>query len=60
MGYDDEMCNCVVEIMSDPVLYQQMSQNVLETILSYTMSNMAKVQMEVIGKIVPDALNKEE
>lgn len=52
MGNDDEMCARVVEIMSDFALYQQMSQNVLETIRPYTMSNMVKVQMDAIKEII--------
>lgn len=52
MGNDAEMCQRVVDIMSDPALYQQMSQNVLKTIRSYTMSNMVKVQMDAIKEIV--------
>ena len=51
MGNDEEMCQRVVKIISDPALYQQMSQNVLETIRPYTMSNMAKVQMDAIKSI---------
>ena len=54
MGNDEEMCKRVVEIMSNNVLYEKMSQNVLETIRPYTMSNMARVQINAIKEIIGD------
>ena len=52
MGSDEEMCNRVVEIMSNCELYEKMSQNVLKTIRPYTMSKMAKVQINAIKEII--------
>ena len=52
MGNDKEMCRRVIEVLSDEALNQKMSQNVLETIRPYTMSNMAKVQVNAIKEII--------
>ena len=52
MGNDKKMCERIVEILGNTELYQKMSHNVLETIRPYTMSNMAKVQIDAIKEII--------
>lgn len=52
MGNDQEMCRRVIEVTSDKDLYRELSQNALDTIRPYTMTNMASVQLDAIKEIV--------
>lgn len=52
MGNDRELCDRVVEVLSNPALYDKMSHKVLETIRPYTMRNMARVQINAIKEII--------
>lgn len=52
MGNDAEMCRRIVEIMSNSSLYEKMSRSVLTTIRPYTMSNMARVQINAVKEII--------
>ena len=55
MGNDDEMRQRILKIIGNDSLYEKMSHNVLTTIRPYTMSNMAKVQMDAIKNIIHTA-----
>lgn len=52
-GDENALCEKVKIVLNNEVLYKKMSENVLKTIITYTLDNMADIQISAIKEKVP-------